>query len=145
MQKIGSLKTVAAAVLAALFMMPCLASAQGQFKGRFQLQKEVRWGKVALAPGNYTFKLESLPSTCLITIWSENRSRSAMVVPRGRDDAEPGGSFLTLTGEYGHQTIRSLNLPQVGASFNFTTHARTKRPSVAQVTAKTITVVTADN
>lgn len=91
-----------------------LASAQTA-AGKFNLPFEVRWGQAVLAPGNYSFTVNSSGSPPINTVLvrGENGS-SRMIVPMAHDYSFSGKNEMIVERQGGRGMIRTLRLADVG-------------------------------
>ena len=95
------------ALLAACFVAGH-ANAQ-VFQGKFTLPFQARWGKATLPAGDYSFKLDSVRTTCTLRLY-RGRNGVGMILPQSYDKAYSGHAELTV--EQG--TVRTLRLPEIG-------------------------------
>jgi len=111
-----SSKPMKCAVLALLTacMGASLANAQTA-AGKFSLPFEVRWGQAVLAPGNYSFTVNSSGSPPINTVLvrGENGSPS-LIVPMAHDYTFAGRNELIVERQGDRGTIRTLRLADVG-------------------------------
>ena len=88
--------------------------------GTFKLPKEARWGMMDLAPGEYSFSVDTSGSGRTVTIRSLDSGWSGMVmsVSLSQAAAAKGSSLQLATSEEGFY-VKTLNLGGVGYSLEF--------------------------
>lgn len=97
------------------------ASAQ-EFRGKFTLPCEVRWGLATLPAGDYSFTLN--PNNTVRPIWVYRGLRAvAFVLPQGSRDPKSQRSVMIV--EAG--IVRELSLPQIGMALRFAAPKPTHR------------------
>ncbi|MGD0222583.1 MAG: hypothetical protein ABSF71_09600 [Terriglobia bacterium] len=91
-----------------------LASAQTA-AGKFSLPFEVRWGQAVIAPGNYSFTVNSSGSSPANTVFVRGENGSpCMIVPLAHDYSFSGKNELIVERQGDRGTIRTLRLADVG-------------------------------
>jgi len=97
-------------------------SASPSITGEFVLSTEVRWSTTVLTPGSYWFSLDGINndhSLAIITIGSGKRVVGSFI-SRGRlKESSSGPNFLTMERSGGTETVRSLELPELGVVFHY--------------------------
>jgi hypothetical protein len=120
------------------------ANAQTSFKGTFQLTSATRWGNAVLPAGHYSLTLGSVKLTAVpagvIVIHSEDWKVSAMAPAKFSAQAEPGGSYISITGSGNDRQVRSMNLPQLGRSLVFKPLTRRERETLYATVSQTVPV-----
>ena len=106
----------AAAVLAtALFAGS--ASAQSQFKGKFTLQHETRWGQAVLPAGQYILTFDNKISNMLVVRDAKSLYRVAYEPANDMQDSTGGESALLITVRGSQQIVHSLRIAELGQVF----------------------------
>jgi hypothetical protein len=88
--------------------------------GRFTLAHKVRWGRVSLPAGDYTFSLESQTWPARITVRQLGGSTAAMILPTLISaNTLTGASLLVLHDEGGESVVSALRLSSLGLALEF--------------------------
>ena len=113
---------VKAVLVASALLATCLfggsANAQSEFKGKFTLPSETRWGQAVLPAGDYllTFSHDSI-GTLLVIENAKSHQVVAFEPANIREDSKNGESAL-LIGTRGEQRIvHSLRIAELGQAF----------------------------
>jgi hypothetical protein len=95
-----------------------VASAQA-LAGKFTLPFETHWGPNTLPAGNYSFELDetSGPSS-VVHVFHEDKS-VAFVISQSYKTNPSGRISLTVLRNSSGNTVRDLNLPQIGMVFHY--------------------------
>ena len=130
-QKFTALRLLVLGVLVAGFNARP-ASAQ-VLQGKFTLPSAARWGQATLSAGNYSFTLNKDYSGSVVTVLRGTQAVALIQSPIV-NDMKSGQSEMVLE----NGTVRKLNLPQIGVSFNYPAHnpghrAAPKEPQLAQI------------
>jgi hypothetical protein len=75
-------------VLGVVFALPALAHAE--FKGKFTLASETRWGMAVLHPGRYDFVVDSASAPTKIVVRSEDGKVAAILISMWSSAITPG-------------------------------------------------------
>ena len=128
-----SLRLMKFAVLALLTACfgASLANAQ-EVKGKFNLPFEAHWGKAVLAPGGYSFRLNSsgaAPDYTVVVREDDQTATIIMASTRGHSSSGKSGLIVERHGDRG--TVRSLRLAEAGLVIYYPA-AKTQPPMLAQ-------------
>lgn len=114
--------SVMGAFLAALYAV-VMFSAVGDAEtvsGKFKLTTETRWGRIALAPGEYNFTFDSDASSRIVRVQSPDSGWSAMVMATALSDAmAKHGSGLELSKSEVGPYVKKLSLGDLGLALEF--------------------------
>jgi hypothetical protein len=123
-----------ALAVAALNLMPSLASAQEPAHGKFTLTHEVHWGGAAVPAGDYAFSYAPDNGSRTLTISKLSGARASyMLLVPNTDDAKPSDtSRLLLVTTPGGSYVSSMQLPEFGMTLHFTVPSHTTERQVAK-------------
>jgi hypothetical protein len=116
---------------AALLVLTGSKGIAQEFKGKFTLPVEARWGSVDLRPGDYTLVITPELNVPLVRVTNKS-GKTMFVIAMIRDDRPASEhSMLTLTIVGGKYFIRTLEAGDVGQvlTFRVSSHAA---PELAQ-------------
>lgn len=105
-----------------LSLIPGSAVAQNnapKMEGKFALTSEARCGNTVLAPGSYSFSLDSDGAFAVIRISSNKHVVAAFISPTQVRKIAPDQDVLNLVRISGGPYVRSLDLPELGMEFKF--------------------------
>jgi hypothetical protein len=111
-----TLLKLATASLLAICFNAGLASAQTA--GKFTLPFEARWGEATLPAGDYSFKLEELPTGYKVHVFQGTKN-IAYIVNQGFDGEPTGPISLTVIRNSAGNTVRGLSLPEIGVVLHY--------------------------
>jgi hypothetical protein len=97
-----------------------LASAQG-YSGKFTLPFEARWGLVTLPAGDYNLTMDTVNGPARIKI-SRGTKGVAFILSQAWSPASAGRDELTIVRNSNGNTVRDLNLPEMGVALHYTPH-----------------------
>lgn len=129
MKTIRNYVYAATLALAALNLVPSLASAQDRPHGKFTLAHEVHWGGATLPAGDYGFSYTSDNGSHTLTIMKLTGARASyMVLVPNTDDARSSDTnrlwlVATPDGSY----VSSLQLPEFGMTLHFMVPSHSER------------------
>ena len=102
--------------VAALSALGNAATASGTFK----LSEDTRWGMMVLAPGEYSFAVDTETTGRTVTVRSLDTGWSGMVMAVSLSDPpQTKGTSLRLTSSEGGLYVKALNLGDLGYSLDF--------------------------
>jgi hypothetical protein len=107
-------------VLSALNFSPSLASAQDE-GGRFTLPHEVHWQNAIVPAGDYSFTLQSVGSSEMLTLRKLSGVPASFMLMVNHSDA-PGNSEtarIVLASRAGVSYVNTMNLPQSEMALHF--------------------------
>jgi hypothetical protein len=87
--------------------------------GKFTLPFETHWGPNTLPAGNYSFKLDETSGPGSILQVFHGDQSVAFVISRSHDTNPSGRISLTVLRNRSGNTVRDLNLPQIGMVFHY--------------------------
>ena len=108
-----------AAALLATALLAGSAHAQSQFKGKFALQHETRWGKAVLPAGNYLISFDNHMSNMLVVRDAKTRHAVAYEPINNAQDSTEGESALLIGVRGSQQVVHSFRLAELGQTFIF--------------------------
>jgi hypothetical protein len=117
-------------VLFATCVFTAAANAQSSFEGKFTLPYEVHWNHAVLPAGEYAIRVDSKGAPVLLSSTSGNRSAYTgipIISP-----SEKGAACLTVTTRGNERRVRSMNLPEIGASLVFEPLTKKEREMFAK-------------
>jgi hypothetical protein len=120
MKSTRSLKSVRILLLAVLAagLSASLASAQ-EYKGKFTLPFEARWGTAVLPAGDYTFRADASGDPCMVSV-SKGQQIVAFILTSDTDRGEvAGSSALIAVRSAGSYRIRALQLAEAGVVLEY--------------------------
>jgi hypothetical protein len=118
------------AVVLATSVFVAAVNAQPRFQGKFTLPYEVHWSTAVLPAGQYTIRINSIGAAAFV--WSAD-GKTAFVLPsRFRDDSQKGPTSLLITVYGNERRVRSLNLPELGASLVYEPVNKIEREMLAK-------------
>lgn len=86
--------------------------------GRFQLPREVYWGRMVLAPGEYELTTDT--GSRVVTVRSRDAGWTAMILSTSSSDLRgESGSGLTLAASENAVYVKALYLGDLGVKLNF--------------------------
>ncbi len=109
--------TLFAAALLATILFAGSANAQSQFKGKFTLQHETRWGKAVLPAGHYTVTFDSHLSHLLVVRDAKTLRAVAYEPCNNRQDSGEGGSALLIGSRGSQPVVHSFRVAELGETF----------------------------
>ncbi len=109
--------TLFAAALLATALFAGSANAQSQFKGKFTLQHETRWGQAVLPAGQYTLTFDSKMPNMLVIRDAKSLHGVAYEPANIRQDSTGGESALLITIRGSQQIVHSLRIAELGQVF----------------------------
>ncbi len=113
MNQIRSFRLVLLAMLATVASVGLLSAED--YVGKFTLPFEVRWGKAALPPGDYTFNIDLARGGHMAKIIDQDGNSVAMIMASGTSDRQlDGRSELILVRRGNKGTVRALALATPG-------------------------------
>lgn len=127
-------------VLFSMALTAVAANAQAALHGKFQLTSQTRWGNTTLPAGEYSFVFESTQRPLVIVIRSQDGKNAAMVLAETSVTSAPGSSYLFLTGNGSDRTVRSMNLPQLGALLIYKPLTKRERETLHATVSQTVPV-----
>ena len=107
-------------VAGALILCAGLASAKDA-AGKFTLTSEARWGDVVLAPGLYSFRINSTSQGRILTLLNEENRHAVGIVMAQSDENQifSEKSDLVLVHNGGKAFVRALELKDLGMTFYY--------------------------
>ncbi|PYU21890.1 MAG: hypothetical protein DMG32_19480 [Acidobacteria bacterium] len=105
------------------------ANAQS-FTGKFTLPYEVHWGAVVLPAGDYSITMESSSVPALVS--SANGEIKMFTRLPITANSEKGAAGLLISVRGDERTVRSVNLPQYGASLIYKPFSKAERELLAK-------------
>jgi hypothetical protein len=123
-----------ALAVAALNLVPSLASALEPVHGKFTLTHEVHWGGAIVPAGDYAFSYAPDNGSRTLTISKLSGARASyMLLVPNTDDAKPSDtSRLLLVATPGGSYVSSMQLPEFGMTLHFTVPSHTTERQVAK-------------
>ena len=109
--------TLFAAALLATTLFAGSANAQSQFKGKFTLQHETRWGQAVLPAGHYTLTFDNKMPNMLVVRDAKSLRGVAYEPANIRQDSTGGESALLIAVRGSRQIVHSLRLAELGQIF----------------------------
>jgi hypothetical protein len=105
--------------LSILAVQPTPAAAE-EARGSFTLSHDVRFQKVVLRPGVYTFSLRSTGASEFLILRGSNGGTDAMLLVNDVDSSKPNeASRLTLVSREGQSFASSMALPEYDMTLRF--------------------------
>jgi hypothetical protein len=137
MKSIRNYVYAAALAVAALSLVPNLASAQERPHGKFTLAHEVHWGGATLPAGDYAFWYapDSGSHTLTISKLSGARASYMVLVPNTEDARSSDTNRLLLVVTPGGSYVSSMHLPEFGMTLHFTVPSHTTEKQIAKAGA----------
>jgi hypothetical protein len=106
-------------VLAVITLVAGGVAAKPATRGSFDLTSEVRWAGNLLAPGHYTFTLDTIGNPYIITL-HRGDDRAVFVMPVGISTNKVyGSSVLVLVGTNSGDAVRTLRLANLDLTLSF--------------------------
>ena len=133
---------IAILTLFTLNLLSTFATAESM-RGNFKLKAETHWGQLLLAPGAYSFTVDSYTSGTLVTIHSTESKWSGMAMAESISDTGLNqGMKLVLENSSAGIYVKALCLGESGITFNYaipkTRFARlTKAPATSTIASFT--------
>ncbi|HEY6443932.1 MAG TPA: hypothetical protein VIY66_11400 [Candidatus Acidoferrales bacterium] len=109
--------TLFAAALLATALFAGSANAQSQFKGKFTLQHETRWGKAVLPTGHYILTLDNHLSNMLVIRDAKSLHVVAYEPVNNVQDSTEGESALLIAVRGSRQIVHSFRVAELGQTF----------------------------
>lgn len=110
---------VAIVTLFTLNLLSTFATAENM-RGNFKLKAETHWGKLLLAPGVYSFTMDSDTSGTLVTIHSKANQWSGMAMAESiSDTGYKQGMKLVLENSNDGVYVKALCLGENGITLNY--------------------------
>jgi len=135
--------TLFAAALLATSLFAATANAQSQFKGRFTLTQETRWGRAVLPAGQYIITFDNHLSRLLVVRDAKSLRAIAYEPSNIRHDSGEGRSALLIGTRGSQQVVHSFRLAELGETFVYDP-ALASRSAVEEVRqAQTVPVIVA--
>jgi hypothetical protein len=131
--KINRSHFLAAAAFGLLAMGACAntATAQARYQGRFTLPEEVRWQGRVMPAGEYTFSLNSVSLSAMLTL--QGPSGRLFIPTAGFSDAVTGKkSSLTIQHRGGARFVSELYLAELGVGLCYLVPKAPKQELLAQ-------------
>jgi hypothetical protein len=117
-------------VLIATCAFTAAANAQSSFEGKFTLPYAAHWNGAVLPAGEYTIQVVAKGKPAVLR--STSNDTAAFTSTPAIGDREKGAARLTVT-ILGHERrIRSVNVPQLGASLIFEPLTKMEREMLAK-------------
>jgi hypothetical protein len=117
----------------ALALSTALAAAQSSLHGTFDLPMEAHWEKAVLPAGEYSYSVEILTATPLVTVRSADGKWAAMFLSRSLSQTpECNSQDLTLTSRDGEMFVSSFRLGEMGIALNYAVPKEAKTASGAR-------------
>jgi len=107
------------AALLATALFAGSASAQSQFKGKFTLQHETRWGRAVLPAGQYTLTFDSKMPNMLVIRDAKSLHEVAYEPINIKQDSSDGESALLIGVRGSQQVVHSFRAAEFGQTFIF--------------------------
>lgn len=111
-----TLKVAMGSLLAVCFNAG-VASAQ-TLAGKFTLPFETHWGPNTLPAGNYSFELDETGPNAIVHVFHGDKS-VAFVISQSYNTNPAGRISLTVLRNRSGNTVRDLNLPQLGVVLHY--------------------------
>jgi hypothetical protein len=111
--------TLFAAAVLATALFAGSASAQSQFKGKFTLQHETRWGQAVLPAGHYTLTFDNKMPNMLVIRDASSLRGAGYVSANNRQDSAGGESALLIAVRGSQQVVHSFRAAELGQTFIF--------------------------
>jgi hypothetical protein len=111
-----TLLKLATASLLAICFNAGLATAQTA--GKFTMPFEAHWGQATLPAGDYSFKLEELPTGHIVHLFQGTKN-VAYIVNQSFDRESTGPISLTVIRNSAGNTVRDLSLPEIGVVLHY--------------------------
>lgn len=128
-RSILQIKTLVVALFIALAAAG-LASAQTA-QGSFTLPFEARWGTATLPPGDYSFKLDKAQSAGSLQLF-RGKDSVALIHSQSYSLESSGRSALTVVRSESGNTVRDLNLPEIGVVLHYAPHKPARSSAAAE-------------
>ncbi len=107
-----------------LLLLASPGNAAGEFKGKFDLPVEARWGNVDLEPGKYKLLIFSGSNAPMLTVENEDGKRVMILAIVTNDRPVSDKSALTLVQVDGKYFIRTLEAGDIGEVLTFRLSSR---------------------
>jgi hypothetical protein len=117
-------------VLAAVWASATPAAAQGVYKCSFTLSHEVRWQRVTLPAGDYTFEMKSIEAPSLITLKGPHGYQFIPALVANEKTSEQ--SMLVIETRGSISAVTELRLAGIGRSLRYSVPKAPKDVELAQ-------------
>ena len=119
MKSIRTFAYAAALILSVFAVQPTLAAAEDA-RGSFTLSHDVRFQKVVLHPGAYTFSLRSMGPSEFLILRGTNGGSDAMLLVNDVGSSTPNeASRLVLVSRQGQSFASTMALPEYDMTLHF--------------------------
>jgi hypothetical protein len=125
--------------LAGALVCAGLASAQG-YVGKFTLPFEARWGQATLPAGDYNFTMDTVNGPARIKI-SRGTKGVALILSQAWSPVSAGRDALEIVRNSNGNTVRDLNLPEVGLALHYAPHKAKSGSTAAERERETAQVI----
>jgi hypothetical protein len=117
-----------------------MSAAQNTLKGTFQLDKEAHWSGALLPPGAYSFTIDSMQIPTRTVVRSADGKILLTASTSITGDPVSKDSFILISNNGTRRQVRSLNLPQIGISLDFSPMTSAGKEYLSKVKTATVPV-----
>jgi hypothetical protein len=131
-----------AVVVATCVFVTAINAQPPRFYGKFKLSNEVHWANAVLPPGEYSISMNPFEAAAVVRSAS-GKAQFISTAPITAN-SEKRCTCLLITVHGGKQTVRSLDLPQLGQTLIYEPLSKTERETLARGDqVKTVPVIIA--